>query len=53
MKLPKFQKKRDGNVSHRSEGFRKRALVVALFMAITGLFFLIVVLHFIGWLEIF
>jgi len=53
MKLKNSSKKRDENMSHRPEGFRQRAMIIALLMAITGLFFLGAVLHFTGWLKIF
>lgn len=53
MSLQEQKKMRDENIPRHRENFRKRALVIALFMAVSGLIFLGAVLRFTGWLEIF
>jgi hypothetical protein len=52
MNFSKPKKQHNGNVTHDTEDFRKRALVIAFIMAITGLFFLGATLYFTGRLEI-
>jgi hypothetical protein len=53
IKFPKIKRSTDRRVAHRSEGFRKKAFLYALLMAIAAFSFALAVLHFIGALKIF
>jgi|GEM_PF-3662471 len=53
MKLSEEKKPGRAHIPRRTEGFRKRALIIALIMALIGFFFLGGVLYFTGILQIF